>query len=225
MDVETLDLLQFHWWDYQDDRYLDALSHLSQLRDEGQLRHLGLTNFDTLHLKLVVENGFKVVSNQVQFSMIDRRPEIQMVQYCQEHGIHLLAYGTVCGGLLSEKYLGRPEPTRGELNTASLGKYQQMIDAWGGWNLFQELLVVLKGIADRHQVSIANVAVRYVLDRPAVAGAILGVRLGVSDHRADNARVFDFSLDGQDWDPIQAVLARSRDLYQIIGDCGDEYRR
>ena len=225
MDVETLDLLQFHWWDYQDHGYLDALTHLSQLRDEGRLRHLGLTNFDTDHLKLIVEHGIKVVSNQVQFSLIDRRPEVQMVQFCQEHDIKLLAYGTISGGLLTDKYLGRPEPTRAELNTASLGKYKQMIDAWGGWGLLQELLVVLKGIADRHQVSIANAAVRYVLDRPAVAGAILGVRLGVSEHRADNARVFDFGLDTQDMDRIEAVLGKSRDLYQLIGDCGDEYRR
>ena len=225
MDVETLDLLQFHWWDYQDHGYLDALTHLSQLREEGRLRHLGLTNFDTDHLKLIVEHGIKVVSNQVQFSLIDRRPEVQMVQFCQEHDIKLLAYGTVSGGLLTDKYLGRPEPTRAELNTASLGKYKQMIDAWGGWELFQELLAVLKGIADRHQVSIANVAVRYVLDRPAVAGAILGVRLGVSEHRADNARLFDCGLDTQDMDRLEAVLGKSRDLYQLIGDCGDEYRR
>ncbi len=148
-----------------------------------------------------------------------------MVQYCQEHHIQLLAYGTVGGGLLSEKYLGRPEPARAELTTASLGKYKQMIDTWGGWELFQELLAALKGVADRHQVSITNVAVRYVLDRPAVAGAILGVRLGVSDHRDDNARVFDFSPDAQDWERVEAVLGRSRDLYQLIGDCGDEYRR
>jgi aryl-alcohol dehydrogenase-like predicted oxidoreductase len=225
MDVETLDLLQFHWWDYQDEGHLDALTHLSQLRDEGKVRHLGLTNFDTEHLKLIVEHGFKVVSNQVQFSLIDRRPEVQMVQYCQEHDIQLLAYGTVCGGLLSEKYLGQAEPPRAELTTASLGKYKQMIDAWGGWELFQELLAALKVLADRHQVSITNVAVRYVLDRPSVAGAILGVRLGVSDHRADNARVFEFSPDAEDWERVESVLGRSRDLYQIIGDCGDEYRR
>ena len=83
----------------------------------------------------------------------------------------------------------------------------------------------MKAIADRHRVSIANVAVRYILDRPAVAGVILGVRLGVSERRADNVRVFDFALDQEDTDRIDAVAARSRDLYGLIGDCGDEYRR
>ena len=225
MDVDTLDLLQFHWWDYKDTRFLDALTYLYQLQDEGKIRHLGLTNFDTEHLNSVLDHGIKVVSNQVQFSLIDRRPEVQMIQVCQERNIQLLTYGTVCGGLLSEKYLGQPEPKGSVLNTASLSKYAQMVDVWGGWVLFQELLVTLKSLGDKHGASIANVAVRYVLDRPTVAGVIIGARLGVSDHREENARAFDFTLDKQDHDRIEAILRRSRDLYQLIGDCGDEYRR
>lgn len=140
-------------------------------------------------------------------------------------GIHLLAYGTLAGGLLSDRYLGQPEPTRSALDTASLSKYIRMIDAWGGRILFQELLVALRAIADRHQVSISDVALRYVLERPAVAGVIVGVRLWVAEHREDNARIFDFSLDVEDSEQIDSVLDRSRDLFQIIGDCGDEYRR
>jgi aryl-alcohol dehydrogenase-like predicted oxidoreductase len=148
-----------------------------------------------------------------------------MSQFCQAHNIQLLTYGTVGGGLLSETYLGQPEPSRSALTTASLRKYKQMVDAWGGWGLLQELLSVLKRVADKHGVSIANVAVRYILDRPAVAGVIVGTRLGVAEHRQDNARSFDITLDAEDHTQIEAVLARSRDLYQLIGDCGDEYRR
>jgi aryl-alcohol dehydrogenase-like predicted oxidoreductase len=225
MDVEALDLLQFHWWDYADRRYLDALTHLAQLRDEGKIKHLALTNFDTERLKLIVDQGIRVVSNQVQHSLIDLRPQAQMAQFCQEHDIWLLTYGTLGGGLLSQKYLGQPEPGRAALNTASLQKYKQMVDAWGGWSLFQELLTSLKEVADKHGVSIANIAVRYILERPAVAGVIAGVRLGLTDHRADNARVFDFQLDSEDYERVQSVLSRSRDLYRIIGDCGSEYRR
>jgi aryl-alcohol dehydrogenase-like predicted oxidoreductase len=161
----------------------------------------------------------------VQFSLIDRRPEVKMFEFCQKHNIKLLAYGTYCGGLLSQSYLGQPEPRATVLNTASLRKYKNMIDAWGGWTLFQNLLAVLKSIADGYGVSIANVAARYILDKPAVAGVITGVRLGVSDHRADNARVFDFALTPDDIKCIHAVTDQSRDLFRLIGDCGDEYRR
>ena len=99
-----------------------------------------------------------------------------------------------------------------------------MIDSWGGWELFQELLRVLKQIADEHQVSIANVATRYILDRPMVAGVIIGTRLGVSDNRADTMQVFDLTLTSDDLQRIEAVLAKSNDLFKTIGDCGDEYR-
>ena len=224
IDVETLDLLQFHWWDYADDRYLDALKHLTDLKEEGKIRHLALTNFDTEHLRIIIEHGVEIVSNQVQFSLVDRRPEIAMVPFCLEHGIQLLTYGTVCGGLLSEYYLGRREPRNWSLKTASQQKYKQMIDAWGGWKLFQELLNCLKQIADKQHVSIANVATRYILDKPSVAGVILGTRLGVSEHRDENARTFTLSLNEEAHGHIQAVLGKANDVFQSIGDCGDEYR-
>ena len=224
MGVERLDLLQFHWWDYADKAYLDALKHLADLQHEGKIRHLALTNFDTERLGIIADQGIRVVSNQVQCSLIDRRPEARMASFCGDHAMTLLAYGALLGGFLSERYLGRPEPQRAEINTASLRKYKNMIDAWGGWTLFQELLAVLKRIADRHRVSIANVGVRYILDCRAVAGVIVGARLGVAQHVADNSRVFEFALDGDDQAMIEAVLAKSRDLMKLIGDCGDEYR-
>ena len=224
MGVECLDLLQFHWWDYGNASYLDALKHLADLQNDGKIRHLALTNFDTERLRIIADQGIRIVSNQVQYSIVDRRPEARMASFCGDHVMTLLAYGTLLGGLLSEKYLGRPEPQRAELATASLRKYKNMIDTWGGWSLFQELLAVLKQIADRHRVSIANIGVRYILDRPAVAGVIVGARLGVAQHLADNSRVFDIALDPEDLATIEAALARSRDLIKLIGDCGDEYR-
>ncbi|MFY7933543.1 MAG: aldo/keto reductase [Microcystis aeruginosa] len=225
MDVDSLDLLQFHWWDYRDKNYLDALYFLGELQQEGKIKHLALTNFDTEHLKIILSAGIKIVSNQVQFSLIDRRPLVKMAQFCQEHNIYLLAYGTLAGGLLGAKYLGHPEPNAMSLNTASLRKYKNMINAWGNWQLFQELLTVLKAIADSYHVTIPNVAVRYVLEQKAVAGAIIGVRLGVAEHIQENARIFDFQLSPQDYQKIDHVLQKSQDLLQLIGDCGDEYRR
>ncbi|EAW38274.1 aldo/keto reductase [Lyngbya sp. PCC 8106] len=225
MGVDSLDLLQFHWWDYRDKSYLDALQHMSQLQTEGKIKHLALTNFDTEHLKIIVENGIKIVSNQVQFSLVDRRPVNQMIEYCQKQEIKLLPYGVLCGGFLSEKYLNQPEPQNLNLETVSLKKYKNMIDAWGGWSLFQELLQTLKVIADKHQVTIPNVAVRYILDQPTVAGTMIGARLGISEHLKENAHVFELSLDAEDHQSIQTITDNSQDLFQIIGDCGDEYRR
>jgi aryl-alcohol dehydrogenase-like predicted oxidoreductase len=225
MNVNSLDLLQFHWWDYSNPYYIDALKYLSDLRDKGTIKHIGLTNFDTEHMQIIKDSDIQIISNQVQYSIIDRRPESEMMSFCLKHDIKLLAYGSLCGGLLSERFLGRlQEPSAAELNTLSLRKYKRMIDAWGGWKLFQELLVILKEIAKRHNVSIANVATRYILDKSAVAGVIIGSRLGIVDHIDDNIKIFNFRLDKSDYDIIDDICKRSNDLFEIIGDCGDEYR-
>jgi aryl-alcohol dehydrogenase-like predicted oxidoreductase len=224
MSVSSLDLLQFHWWDYKNPYYVDALKYLTDLMDEGRIKHLGLTNFDTERMQIIIDSGLQIVSNQVQYSIVDRRPEVKMVPFCMEHNISLLAYGSICGGLLSERYLGRTEPSTAELDTLSLRKYKRMIDAWGGWNLFQDLLLTLKKIAEKHDVSIANVATNYILVKPVIAGVIIGVRLGIVEHRNDNTQVFNFNLDKSDSDAIDAVCAKANNLFETIGDCGDEYR-
>ena len=224
MNVNCIDLLQFHWWDYQDTSYLDALSHLSKLQNEGKIKYLGLTNFDTERIKIIIKNNFKIISNQVQFSILDQRPEKIMIPFFIKYGIKILSYGTLLGGFFSEKYLNVDEPTRAELTTASLQKYKNMIDIWGGWQLFQELLQVLNTIAKKHNCSIANIATRFILDKPQVAGVIIGARLGISDHIEDNSKVFNLKLDQDDISLISTITSKSNDLFDTIGDCGDEYR-
>lgn len=223
MGISSLDLVQFHWWDYNNPYYIDALKYLSDLHDEGKIKNVGLTNFDTERMQVMKDASLKIVSNQVQYSIVDRRPEVKMAKFCRDNKSSLLAYGTICGGLMSERFLGRPEP-HSELDTASLTKYKRMIDTWGGWELFQKLLSTLDGIAKKHGASIANVATRYILDKPAVAGVIIGARLGIANHRDDNARVFNFVLDKDDNGSIEEVCKKSNNLFEMIGDCGDEYR-
>ncbi|KAK5923401.1 hypothetical protein CgunFtcFv8_000375 [Champsocephalus gunnari] len=230
MHVDSLDCVQFHWWDYRDKRYLEALGHLSDLQQEGLIRELSLTNFDTQRLEEITSRGIRISSNQVQYSLIDQRPAARMEQFCVANNIQLLTYGTLAGGLLSERHLGKTEPnSRAELYTASLSKYKNMIDSWGGWSLFQDLLIVLETVARTHDCSVASVATRYVLDRPAVGGVIVGCRLGISgagQHLSDTLRSCSPALKLTEGDlaAIKTVTRRSRDLMALIGDCGDEYR-
>lgn len=224
MGVDAVDMVQFHWWDYADKRYLGAMEALEALRSDGLVRHVGLTNFDTERVREMWGLGMRPASNQVQCSVLDQRPAAEMAPFCAGRGIKILAYGSLLGGLLSERYLGAPEPSGADLYTASLCKYKNMVDAWGGWALFQELLSEMGAVARKHSVSIANVAVRAVLDMPAVCAAIVGARLGVSEHVGENLRVFEFSLDSDDRARIASVTGRARNLLGLIGDCGAEYR-
>lgn len=179
-------------------------------------------------MEKILDNGIPVVSNQVQHSIVDMRPQQRMAELCQLTGVKLITYGTVMGGLLSEKFLDTnlTIPFAGPpLNTPSLQKYKRMVDAWGGWSLFQELLRTLKVIASKHSVSIPTVAVRYILDQQAVAGSMVGVRLGLSEHIKDTNTIFSLVLDKDDVGSILQVSQKGKDLMKVIGDCGDEYRR
>lgn len=220
LGAASIDLLQFHWWQYEHPGYIDALRELARLRHEGLIRHLGLTNFDTDHLRLLKACGVPIVSNQVCFSLLDRRAAGPLSDYCLASDVRILAFGTLAGGFLSERWLGQPEPA--EITDWSKMKYKRFIDAAGGWEAFQNLLGVLAAVARRHQVTLSSVATRWVLDHPAVAAAIIGARLGENQHRADNVRVFSFALDATDRRQIDGALAG---LSPVAGDCGDEYRK
>ena len=222
MEADRIDLLQFHAWSYADPGWLDCLFWLQELKEEGLIGHLGLTNVDTAHLGVVIHSGIEVVSNQVCYSLVDQRAREGMTELCLEHGVKLLAFGTVAGGLLTERWHGAPRPDVDSLDTWSQMKYWRFIDAAAGWDAFQGVLGAVRRVADRHGVSMANVACRYILERPAVGGVIIGARLGESEHILDNLRLFGFSLDEADSSEIDAALS---ELGRVPGDCGDEYRK
>lgn len=220
LGVARVDLLQFHWWTFEHPAWLDALHEMAKLRNEGLIGEIGLTNFDAAHLAVALADGIPIVSNQVSFSLIDRRAAGPLSQLCERSGVRLLAYGTLCGGFLSERWLGKPEPA--QIPDWSGMKYRRFIEAAGGWAAYQGILSAASRIAQKHGVSISNVATRWVLEHDSVAGAIIGARLGESEHRADNARLFAFALDAEDHERLDAAFAATT---PIPGDCGDEYRR
>ncbi|ORX38993.1 NADP-dependent oxidoreductase domain-containing protein [Kockovaella imperatae] len=232
----VVDLLQVHWQHLSDKRYLDVFVHLVQIsqRDPDLLRAVGLCNFDTKtmveiceHLNKTIGQEAGIVSNQVQYSLIDHRPRFGMAQACIKYGVKLVTYGTFCGGFLSDRWVGMDEPSvyKDGFNT-SQRKYLDMIKAWGGWELFQELLETLKGIAESHNVSVANVAARWVLDQPETGVVIIGSRLGVTSHDEANLKIDSFRLSDEDMAAIEKILERSRgrQMFEQIGDCGAEYR-
>ena len=209
-----------------------------------QVQNLGLCNFDTLRMTEILERGVRVVSNQVQFSLIDLRPTFKMAESCLKHNVKLLTYGSLvslrhdlqkahtyphlqCGGFLADKWFGQPSPTLFDQQmTPSHRKYFEMITIWGGWVLFQELLSVLAAIGKKYGVSISCVATRWVLDYEYVGAVIIGARMGISEHVKENLKSLSFTLDHEDREKIEAVLAKcnAKAIFEDMGDCGAEYR-
>lgn len=168
LQVKRLDLLQFHWWNYLDTRYIDAMNELVKCQRDGLIGHIGVTNFDTAHLRILLSSGFRVVSNQVCFSLLDRRASFQMTDLCLATGCRILAFGCLAGGLLTDRYLNQSDPPPLHERTDSLSKYLRFLEQAGGWSRLQSLLCVLNEIANELECKIAHVAAGWVLRQPAV---------------------------------------------------------
>jgi aryl-alcohol dehydrogenase-like predicted oxidoreductase len=201
--MDALDLVQLHWWDYDVPGYIEAASWLAELRAGGKVRQVGLTNFDHRRLAEIVAAGVPMVSHQVQYSVLDRRPAAAMAAYCAANSIGVLCYGALAGGFLSERWLGAPDPPLASLENRSLVKYRLIIDEFGGWPLFQRLLRALRKVGARHGAGIGAVAMRWVLDQPAVTGIIVGVRH--DGHLASVTSALALRLDDDDRATIAAV--------------------
>jgi len=222
LQADRIDLLQYHAWNYGDPSYLDDLFWLQELKGEGLIAHLGMTNTDTAHLRVLLESGVELATNQVCFSLLDRRPLNRMCAYAVEAGFGLLCYGTLAGGFLTDRWLDEAEPDWEGRGTWSQMKYGRFLRVAGGWEGLQTVLRAARRIADRQGVSIANVACRYVLQQPGVAGIIVGARLGHSEHIDHNLRVFDFDLTSEELGALESAMD---ELSSIPGEPGDEYRK
>jgi aryl-alcohol dehydrogenase-like predicted oxidoreductase len=209
LNLDCLDLVQFHWWAYDIDGWLETAGWLKELHDEGKIGKISGTNFDTDHVEAIVGAGIPFTSLQLQYSLLDTRPEKRMVQLAAEKNFALFCYGTVAGGFLGDRWLGQPEPEH-PLENRSLTKYKLIIDDIGGWDYFQALLATLRAIADRHDVDIATVASAAMLIRPGVAAVIVGARN--RDHLAANLAIADLEFTEADRRELETILSQARPL-------------
>ena len=223
MKQTSIDLMQYHAWHYPDPSWLDALFYLTELKQEGLIKNIGVTNFDAAHLRVACASGIPIVSNQISHSLIDQRANSsKIIDVCNEYGIKLLAYGVIMGGFLTNKWLNKNEPKPENLKTWSEMKYKRFIDESGGWDAYQNLLNVVNQIAQNNDVSIANICSRYILENPLVAGIIIGARLGENNHIKDNLNILKTKISKEE---INLIRDAQKELNPIPGDCGDEYRK
>lgn len=224
LQVQKLPLVQFFWSNYDVKRYVDVALMLAELRDEGLIQEIGATNFDLKRLMEIKKAGVPLVSHQVQLSALDRRPvQSGMAEWCLDNGISLIGFGTVGSGILSDEYYNRKPPTPEELNTASMRMYSATAARFGDWKLVQELLNTMHTIAEDvrtdgrcESANISNVAQRYVLETPAVASVLIGIRN--QEHLAENVRSHTFRLNQDEIDEIDKVVAKRKGP---VGDVWD----
>jgi len=213
LGVSSLDVVQYCWFAaFKNLDHVTAGKKLQELQTAGKIKHLAGCNYDTKHLKELVDAGVPIEANQVQFSLLDLRVENGMLEYCKEKGIQLACFGTVGGGWLSDKYLGVPDPGGSpEGATVSKRMYRSSLSSWADWSTFQELLKTLRKVADGRGCSIANVAVAWVqqrLQETCGGGVIIGVR--DDSHIEDLQRQSSVKLTTEDMQAIRAILDKGK---------------
>lgn len=216
LGVERLDLVQFHWWDYTVPGMVDVAGHLVRLKEKGLIRNIATTNMNAKALEELLVAGIPVVSNQCQYSVLDRRPAGRLEAVAKKYGVKFLCYGSVAGGFLSEKWLGMPQPKITELENRSLVKYALVIEDSLRWEGFQGLLKLLAGIGAKYGVGISTVSMLYTLSRPEVAAAIVGTRN--AKHVADLEKLLQTKLTNEDIAQIEAYI---NEFPTVDGDCFD----
>ncbi|NES98348.1 MAG: aldo/keto reductase [Desertifilum sp. SIO1I2] len=207
----SLDCVQVHWHNPQLD-FSSTFETFNQLVEQGKIRALGVTNFNTPMLKQALQLA-PIRYHQVQYSLIDRRVENGMQQLCLDHHIGLLPYGPLAGGYLSDKFRGVQSPPNQGSHARSF-YYSSMIREHGGWSPVLALLEDLATVGSKYNLTIAQVALNWVLRQPGVGGVISGLTL---DRRQmqKNVEAMHGAIAPED---IEWLTARSQILFQQPGD-------
>ncbi len=189
--VETIDLYQIHWPDPDED-IEEGWETLARLKEEGKVRWIGVSNFNLAQMKRAAAIA-PITSLQPPYSLLARQIEAELLPYCAQHGIGVLAYSPMKSGLLTGKM------TRERVAAFPADDFRRRVPDFQEPRLSRNLEFVerLREIGARHGRNPGEVAIAWVLRHPAVTAAIVGMRsaeqsremLGAADFRLSPAEI------------------------------------
>ncbi|MCH2578858.1 MAG: aldo/keto reductase [Pseudomonadales bacterium] len=215
LNLPRLDLLQLQWWNLNVPGFEETLSLIGDLRKAGKIHHIGTTNFGVQILDRVIAANVPVITNQVQYSILDRRADNQLSAYAERYGINLLTYGALAGGFLGRKWISAHDPAAVPMSGKRFShEYRSIIDLAGGWNTFQNLLHVLSAVAAKHGCSPSAIALRWVLQK----GPGISVLIGASSPKRlmDLLPAFKINLSPTDVATIHKTVQHSNEDVGIL---------
>jgi aryl-alcohol dehydrogenase-like predicted oxidoreductase len=170
LGVDTIDLYQIHW-PIPDEDIEEGWAALAELKEQGLVRHIGVSNFDVEQLRRIQQIA-PVETLQPQYSLIERDIERAILPYTREHEIGVIAYSPMASGMLTGAM------TRERAATLPETDWRKHDQRFNEPQLSQNLALVerLKAVADRHDTAPGSVAIAWTLRNPAVGGAIVGFR-------------------------------------------------
>lgn len=202
LKTDWIDLLLVHWPDH-DTPYDEPIRALEKLKAAGKIRHYGVSNFSPAMID-ACERAGHIAANQVGYNLFDRRVEKAVLNYCSEHEIGFMAYGTLGFGLLTGAFT--PETTFEQGDWRRGGKAFEL-PLFEREYFLKELRVVtrLQKLAAQYEKSVAQLAIAWVLDNPTVTVALVGMR---------NIKELKENVAAVDWRLTEADKAEIDNIFQ-----------
>lgn len=171
LGVDVIDLYQIHW-PVPDEDIEEGWTEIARLVEEGKIRYAGVSNFDVEQIKRA-QKIHPVASLQPEYSLLERSVENGLLQYCASQNIGVIAYSPMASGLLTGKY------TRASVGTIAANDWRlKFSEHFKEPNFTHNLDFIEKLglVARRHERSLGELAVAWVLRRAELTAAIVGAR-------------------------------------------------
>ncbi|OGO06827.1 MAG: hypothetical protein A2Z76_00050 [Chloroflexi bacterium RBG_13_56_8b] len=200
LGTDVIDLYQCHFPD-PNTPIEDTMAEMAKMKTEGKIRAIGVSNFDAVLLRRT-QKVAQIASNQVQYSLLSRDIEKELIPFCREQAIGILTYGPMGGGILSGKYKQKPKFEEGDARTFFYNYYQEPL-----WSQVQALLKEMEKIAARHGKPVAHVAINWVRQQPGITSALVGAR---SPQQAEaNAAAGSWQLSAEELSGINKTVSQT----------------
>ncbi len=201
LQTDYLDLFLIHWPD--ESRPMSVpMEAFADFQRQGKIRYGGVSNFSPQQMSDCLD-VFPIVTNQVGYHLFDQRPEPEIIPFCADNGMGIMAYGSLAHGLLTGTMT--PDTTFEEDDwRRSLMAFGQPI--FKGQNFLDNLKKVntLKEMAADKGFSVAQLALAWVASEPTVSVALVGTRR--PEEIQENATAADWQLSASERDEIKAVV-------------------
>lgn len=219
LGTDYLDLYQVHW-PFRDVAFSDAFEMLHRLREEGKIRHIGVSNFGARDLDAWMATG-DAIANQLGYNLVARAIEYEIVPACVRHGVGILAYMPLLQGILAGRWQridDIPVSRRRTRHFASQREGTRHGEP-GCETALEAALTGIANMADELGVPMAQVALAWVLAQPGLTSVIVGARkpaqfarnLAALDLRLDNALLERLDTATR---PVKEALGANADLWQ-----------
>ena len=192
LQVDYIDLYQCHWPDPNTPMEW-TMEALTQLKEEGKIRYLGVCNFPQSLLKRSLELA-QVSTLQSQYSLLERSLENELIPFCRQKEIGILAYGVLGGGILTGKYTSLPQFPQGDARTFFYRFYDK--------EKFENIQRRLK-IFQKDSLPLNQTAINFIRQQPAVATVLVGCR--TVQQVLDNIGAVSWELSHTQLELLQAV--------------------